>query len=155
VLYFAYGSNMLTSRLRGRAPSARVAGRAELRRHALRIHKRARDGSAKCDAFFTGLETDRVFGVLFALDDGDWESLDRAEGRGNGYQRIEVEVVAEAPSPRTKAAQVYIAQPSHIDADLLPYTWYLDIVVAGAREHGLPTEYVAGIAAHPAMPAPP
>ena len=48
--YFAYGSNLLTCRLRQRTPSARVVDRAILRQHELRWHKAATDGSGKCDA---------------------------------------------------------------------------------------------------------
>jgi hypothetical protein len=148
VLYLAYGSNMLTARLRARAPSARVVGRAILPARALRFHKRARDGSAKCDAVFTGAEDDAVHGVLFDLEDGDWLGLDRAEGRGAGYERITVEVVPAAPAAAApRAAETFLAQESHIDADLRPYTWYRDLVVAGAREHGLPREYIACVAA--------
>ena len=46
---FAYGSNMPSARLRGRCPSARAIGIAELRGHELRWHKRSKDGSGKCD----------------------------------------------------------------------------------------------------------
>ena len=47
---FAYGSNMPSARLRGRCPSARAIGIAELRGHELRWHKRSKDGSGKCDS---------------------------------------------------------------------------------------------------------
>jgi hypothetical protein len=29
-----------------------------------------------------------------------------------------------------------------IDPGIRPYDWYRDLVIAGAREHGLPEEYV-------------
>lgn len=46
---FAYDSNMLSARLRERAPSARALGVAVLRVHELKWHKVAKDGSGKCD----------------------------------------------------------------------------------------------------------
>jgi len=142
VLYFAYGSNMLTSRLRERAPSARVVGRADLLDHELRVHKRARDGSAKCNV--VPCRGAVVHGVLFALDDDeDWVTLDRAEGCGAGYERATLVIAGQS-------AQLYIAQSEYIDESLLPFTWYLDLVVGGAREHGLPPDYIARLEGHAA-----
>jgi gamma-glutamylcyclotransferase len=141
-LYFAYGSNMLTRRLRERAPSARVVGPAVLRDHELHIHKKARDGSAKCNVVpHPGAV---VHGVLFELDDDDWAALDRAESRGAGYERVAIDLDG-------RIADLYVAQPGYIDEALLPFSWYLDFVVAGAREHGLPEEYVARIERHRAV----
>lgn len=51
ILYFAYGSNMSSARLRARVPSCRPIGIAFLPGHELRFHKRSKDGSGKCDAF--------------------------------------------------------------------------------------------------------
>ena len=53
MLYFAYGSNMLTARLRERMPSCKPLGIAKLPGHALRFHKRSKDQSGKCNAFAT------------------------------------------------------------------------------------------------------
>lgn len=65
-LYFSYGSNMLSSRLRERCPSARPIGMAELPDHELRWHKRSKDNSGNATlspaqastslAFFTELK---------------------------------------------------------------------------------------------------
>src|SRR5438128_1900656 len=49
MLYFAYGSNMLTQRLKARVPSASPKTVAVLFDHGLRFHKRSQDGSGKCD----------------------------------------------------------------------------------------------------------
>jgi gamma-glutamylcyclotransferase len=35
-----------------------------------------------------------------------------------------------------------------------PYDWYKALVIAGAREHGLPADYIAALAAAPAKPDP-
>jgi hypothetical protein len=51
VVYFAYGSNMSTARLRERMPSCKPLGTATLPGHALRFHKRSTDKSGKCNAF--------------------------------------------------------------------------------------------------------
>ena len=69
--YLAYGSNMSLNRLRSRTPSARRLGVFELRRHKLKFHKVGQDGSAKCNAFFTGIDTDIVEGVGFEINPGE------------------------------------------------------------------------------------
>lgn len=150
MLYFAYGSNMLSARLRTRAPSATALGTATLALHELRFHKHARDGSAKCDAVPTGRTADAVHGVLYRIAVEDWIPLDRAEGRGAGYER-HVVTLDRGPSVRIEA---YLAQPGYIALGLLPYGWYRDLVVAGAREHGLPADYVERLARQESVPDP-
>lgn len=80
VVYFAYGSNMSTARLRKRMPSCEALGIATLPGYALRFHKRSRDKSAKCNAFASGNNT--VIGVLFSFDPAERAKLDEAEGVG-------------------------------------------------------------------------
>ncbi len=93
VRYFAYGSNMLTARLRERVPSAAAIGIGRLVGHALRWDKRSgRDRSGKCDAEATGRQEDVVWGVLFELDPDEKLALDRAEGLGVGYLDKTVQV---------------------------------------------------------------
>lgn len=138
--YFAYGSNLLSARLRGRTPSAAAIGVATLSGYALRWHKRSRDGSGKCDAFRTGASDDAVVGVLFELTAADGAELDRIEGIGFGYGVRDVSVALGAERSR---AFTYVARPDAIDASLAPYDWYKELVVAGAREHALPGEYLA------------
>lgn len=62
--YFAYGSNMSRSRLRERAPSAEALGCFALNGYDLGFHKSGKDGSAKCDAYFTADTGDVIYGVL-------------------------------------------------------------------------------------------
>ena len=58
---FAYGSNMLTARLRERVSSAAAVGIGRLPGHVLKWHKRSRDGSGKCDIESTGLNEEVVW----------------------------------------------------------------------------------------------
>jgi hypothetical protein len=128
---------MLTVRLRERVPSATVVGIGQLAGHALRWDKRSwQDGSGKCDAETTGRQGDVVWGVLFELDPEDKPALDKAEGLGAGYLEKTVHVLTEA-GPIT--AVTYYATDK--DASLRPYHWYKALVIAGAREHGLPASY--------------
>ena len=137
VRYFAYGSNMLTARLRERVPSATAIGIGQLVGHALRWDKRSWwDESAKCDAEATARLSDVVWGVVFELDPEDKPALDIAEGLGAGYAEKMVGVKTEAG---LVAATMYYATEK--DPSLRPYHWYKALVIAGAHEHGLPTNY--------------
>jgi gamma-glutamylcyclotransferase len=138
VKYFAYGSNMSISRLRERAPSALALGRHALKEHDLRFHKSSKDGSGKCDAFYTGDHVDIVFGALFDISPGEKSALDKAEGLGYGYEEKSVAVLASDGSSRE--ATTYFA--TEIDEYLKPYTWYLNHVLVGAGETSLPDDYV-------------
>lgn len=135
---FAYGSNMSTARIQERCRSATPLGVAELSGHDLRWHKRGRtDGSGKCDIVVSERPEARVFGVLYRIADCEKRTLDRAEGLGQGYAEITVQVLCEG-TPTT--ARAY--QATDIDPRLQPFSWYHALVVAGAREHGLPPAYI-------------
>lgn len=138
-LYFAYGSNMLSRRLRApsRTPSARsiclgyVAGRR------LCFDKVSADGSAKCDIELTVNPGDRVWGVLFEIESCEKQKLDKAEGLERGYRKEFVEVVT---SVGNRQAVTYVATAK--EPALRPYHWYKALVIAGAIEHSLPRDYV-------------
>lgn len=140
VIYFAYGSNMLTARLRERMPSCQPCGVATLPGHTLRFHKRSKDGSGKCNALATG-DGDSVIGVLFSFDPAERAALDKAEGVGNGYERAIVTII-NGEGHRRKVL-TYLADGGHVDDALKPYSWYKALVLAGAAEHDLPDDYVA------------
>ena len=135
---FAYGSNMLTVRLRERCPSATPVGIAELNGYKLRWHKRSRDGSGKCDIVPATSPEARVLGVLYRIAEYEKRDLDRAEGLGQGYSEINIEVLCDG---KPIAAKAY--QAADIDHSLRPFSWYRALVVAGAREHRIPEDYIA------------
>ncbi|WP_187326838.1 gamma-glutamylcyclotransferase family protein [Martelella lutilitoris] len=147
-IYFAYGSNMLGERLLRRCPSARALGPAVLEDHALDFAKPGRDGSGKATIWAT--PGARVFGVLFSLEPGDCDLLDGFEGRGKGYDRVEDCVVRPMAGGAPVTAFTYMAPPAFRASGLLPFDWYHALIIAGARQNGLPEEYIArleGIAA--------
>ena len=141
MLYFAYGSNMSSRRLRERVPSARFRFTATLEAHDLRFHKRSRDGSAKCDALETRNPAHRVIGVVFEIAQTDKTTLDRYEGLGSGYEEKQVALLTSSDASIT--AFTYYA--THIDSALKPYSWYKHHVLSGAREHQLPVAYIERI----------
>ncbi|RYH00039.1 MAG: hypothetical protein EON58_01725 [Alphaproteobacteria bacterium] len=138
--YFAYGSNMSSARLRFRVPNCRVVAVATLVGHELRFHKASKDDSAKCDAYRTGDLSNGVVGVVFAVPVGEKPLLDKAEGQGNGYDDVTVNLIANDGS--AIEAVTYIASQNSIDASLHPYAWYKDFVSTGAEEHKLPRSYI-------------
>lgn len=136
--YFAYGSNMSIARLRERVPSAEPLGCRALKQHILRFHKAGKDGSGKCDAFFTGGDEHTIFGGLFELDPFEKHFLDKAEGLGYGYD--EKSVIVHAEDGSSLEATTYYA--TAIEEALKPYTWYVNHVLVGAAEMALPAEYI-------------
>jgi gamma-glutamylcyclotransferase len=141
--YFAYGSNLHPLRLRERTPSARVMGKALLRGYRLKLHKRGRDLSAKCDAARTGRRQDLVRGVVYRIARGERRFLDREEQIGTGYDRVRLLVSLHG---RPRLVFTYVARPEAIAQGLRPFDWYLDYVLRGGRYHGLSGRYLAGLA---------
>jgi len=137
-LYFSYGSNMAEERIRERVKSATLFSSGIIEQHTLRFHKSSKDGSAKCDAFFTGEAKDSLPGVLFVIDAAEKEKLDRAEGKGLGYEVKTVSVVL--PTGERKSAFTYYA--TNIDEHLKPYTWYVNHVLKGAETAELPVAHI-------------
>ena len=137
--YFSYGSNMSTRRLAARVPSAKKICNAYLPGHQFRFHKRGKDDSAKCDAHFTANAKDHVKGVLFEILAAEKPLLDAIEGQG--YESKNVSVVTD--DEKTIDAFTYVAL--HIDKSLKPYHWYKQHILAGAREHQFPEDYISSI----------
>lgn len=137
---FSYGSNMWTKKLRTHCSSALAKGVAELRGFELRWHKVSIDGSGKCDIVQSENSEIRVFGVLYEIVSGEKQNLDSAEGLGQGYEEIDVKIVCNGLKTFAKAYRAI-----NIDQEIKPYSWYKARVIAGAREHGLPKDYIAQI----------
>ena len=153
--YFAYGSNLLTRRLRDplRAPSAEARGIATVSGFTMRFHKVGTDGSGKCTLIATGNDADVVHGVLYEFADSDVAGLDREEGvHLGGYTRCPVRVGLRDED--SAEAITYIAGAAYIDPACVPFDWYRDLVVAGAREHGLPAASIHALERTPAVPDP-
>jgi gamma-glutamylcyclotransferase (GGCT)/AIG2-like uncharacterized protein YtfP len=136
---FSYGSNMCRQRLCARVPLARALEPAWLGGYAFRMHKRGYDGSGKADAHYTGDAADRLWGVLFEIRAADWDTLDRAEGVGVGYDRHAVTVLTADGTER--AAELYVARREWVCPRVVPFTWYKRFVTHGAEQHGLPPDY--------------
>jgi cation transport regulator ChaC len=149
VHYFAYGSNMLRERLRARVPSAVALAVARLDGRRLDFGKLGRDGSGKCDVPIAAYSDANTWGVVYALSRAELARLDRVEGVADHYVRDAVDVCVAGSWHRV---QTYLARRRA--ERLEPFDWYHQVVLAGARQHGLPAHYVDWLAAHRCRPDP-
>ena len=136
--YFAYGSNMLTKRLRKRCTTAERVDKAEVAEYVLEFSKKSKDKSGKATLRSAPGGSDQACGVLFEIENTERSALDRAEGPG--YTRHNDFTVRLANSRECRTI-CYLAKT--LTEDLKPYDWYLALVIAGAREHRLDDDYVA------------
>lgn len=134
-LVFAYGSNMCSGRFRDYKVKPIGPGRAaKLERFSLSFKKRSTDKSGK--ATVSPCSSAYVWGVLYEIPTDELVTLDNGE---RGYIRDTVTVLVE---DSTVTAWMYVAERPDESAQLLPYSWYKRFLVEGAREHGLPSEYI-------------
>jgi hypothetical protein len=135
-LYFAYGSNMHLPRLLERAPSARRVALGEACDHRFAWNKLGRDGSAKANLVPAPGES--AWGVVFAIAAADWQLLDGFEP---DYERRSVQVRANG---ETILCETYVSE--HLVEGEVPRPWYRELVLRGARENGLPPEWLRTLA---------
>ncbi|WP_059153920.1 MULTISPECIES: TrlF family AAA-like ATPase [Elizabethkingia] len=134
---FAYGSNMNLDRLKERVPSANKLLNVFIKGYTIKCNKISTDGSSKANIIKTDNDDNIVWGVIFEIDDSEKSNLDEYE---QGYNDSILSFLDSENSPHE--AQVYIAEESAINDDLLPYDWYKEYIVSGAKENDLPQEYV-------------
>lgn len=139
MIYFAYGSNMLTRRLEKRIGTVKLLGTGILKQHKFSFNKKSKDGSLKADAFYTGDNADEVIGVLFEITDSQKKSLDKAEGLGYGY---DLKTVKVSRSDQIIDVVTYVSTDNDQTGVNAPYNWYSEIIIAGAMEHNLPSAYI-------------
>lgn len=136
--YFAYGSNMFTYKLEKRVGRVEIIGIGKLPKHALHFNKVSIDGSLKAN--ISPNDKENVYGVVFRINPGKKEELDKAEGLDKGYVEQEIEVEFLQSDAKIKAF-TYVANILDNSENNLPYDWYLELINSGAEEHKLPSEY--------------
>jgi cation transport regulator ChaC len=139
--YFAYGSNMKRSQLESRAGAVHETRLASLPGYELAFNRKARGGVATANIRPAAGKLLR--GVLYRINESAFRSLDRFEGAPQHYRRIQVD--ATDASGAKIPAQVYIA--TRVEKGLKPAAHYLQAILDGAREHGLPADYIESIRA--------
>lgn len=132
VPYFAYGSNMSTTRIEKRLGPVKRRGIAQLPDYAIAFDKASTDGSGKTN--LVTKKSSEAWGVVFELTP---EQMNKLKDLEKGYvtKSITVSVGGESVDVTT-----FIAAKR--ERQLRPTKPYLDYLLEGAREHGLPAKYV-------------
>lgn len=148
--YFAYGSNMSSLRLKdlNRCPSASFLEIGKIEGYRLLFNKISRkDGSSKANIRHTEASEDIVWGVIFEIEESQKLALEVAEGKGSGYNEYIITIIDKHGQQHDCIA--YIANDArYLNDNLLPFDWYKDHCILGAKEHGLQEDYVNTIEAH-------
>lgn len=139
VWYFAYGSNMSRAQMRSRAGQILEEQPGRIENYEMVFNKKSRGGAATANIRTAPGKT--VYGVLYKINDSAFRNLDRYEGVPEHYRRIEVNVTDGAGNK--VGAQVYIA--TKVENGLRPAPHYLQTILGGASEHGLPAQYIEQI----------
>src|SRR5262249_9690964 len=137
--YFAYGSNMCAAifeERRGMRPSARACGWID--GHRLCFDLPVGPGERGV-ANLVAENGARMHGVVYQLTADECENLDRSEGVLAGYYNRALVVVITANGERIEA---FTYQSPHGSPGRKPSQRYMGLLLDGAREHGLPDEYV-------------
>jgi hypothetical protein len=140
-LYFAYGSNMSLEQIRSRCSRPVVVAAARLADHRLGFygHSETWDSAMETVEPAPGAE---VWGVIFALSRLDWERLDlwqdaRFDGAGTYFH---FPVTVTDLEGRTHRVYLYKKDVQGCPRD--PSREYLEHILRGAAENGLPPHYI-------------
>lgn len=140
--YFAYGSNLSGEQKQNRTGPIREARRARLDGYRIAFNKRGNDGTGKANIVPDANRT--VWGVVYRCSSDALDEMDRYEGVANGhYARKTVRVQTDAGDELD--AITYVAGDSFVDDSCLPSKKYLETIIQGARQHGLPEDYIGEI----------
>jgi gamma-glutamylcyclotransferase len=144
-VYFAYGSNMSSAWLIRRTPSAKALGLARVADKKLVFNKISINSSGKANIVDAPMEA--VWGVLFEIDENDIPNLDNAE---KGYDRQSIAVT----DLEGHQIQAFTYVSTQTNDELIPYDWYLSLVIEGAGEYNLPKSYQEKLRSFPTKPDP-
>ncbi|XP_062322492.1 gamma-glutamylcyclotransferase-like [Osmerus eperlanus] len=141
-LYFAYGSNLLKERLQLKNPSAEFVRTGRLKDYSLRFGHWREDFNGS-NSWHGGVATiqpvkgEDVWGVIWKMDTSNLISLDKQEGvKGGSYSPTEVTVDTE---DGLVVCRTYLMNNFKAYLTSPPYK---QVVCLGARQNGLPLEYI-------------
>ncbi|XP_040577054.1 gamma-glutamylcyclotransferase [Lepeophtheirus salmonis] len=143
-LYFAFGSNMLTQRIRISNHSASYVGNALLKGYYLDFDYE----SQKWKGAVATIREDskrEVWGILWRLKNEDLKSLDKQEGvESSIYRRLSISINLEDSSDPIDAYTYQLTEEScnKGSQDKRPSKIYKNVIVNGAKEHNLNVNYI-------------
>ncbi|XP_041354005.1 gamma-glutamylcyclotransferase-like [Gigantopelta aegis] len=141
-LYFGYGSNLLKQRLLLRNPSADFHCVARLKDYRLTMvkpppyqpHVHSWNGGLASIEPHPGSD---VWGVVWQLDAKDRTSLDQQEDYYTGH-----DVTVQDETGREHVCRTYQLEGRSSER---PSPQYKDVIVRGAKQNGLPADYITGL----------
>ncbi|XP_067912650.1 gamma-glutamylcyclotransferase-like [Heterodontus francisci] len=139
--YFGYGSNLLRERLLLLNPSAVRAsvGRLKGYKLAFGLYKRNLTEWGGGVATIIQSPEDDVWGVVWRLKAADRQSLDDQENVKEGfYSPIEVKIERE-----DAGEMMCLTYQINYFNSVLPSPLYKEVICTGAKQNGLPAEYIA------------
>jgi gamma-glutamylcyclotransferase len=135
--YFAYGSNLSHRQMKMRCPSASFIGRGWVKGYCLCFdgHSDSRNGPV---GNVVESANDLVWGGLYLIDQASLAGLDRYEGyQQKVYDRKLIQVTDDTGG--VYLAWVYLRDPQKIAR---PHQEYLQVILEGAKDCGLPDAYI-------------
>ncbi|XP_077272846.1 gamma-glutamylcyclotransferase [Temnothorax americanus] len=147
-LYFAYGSNLFSKRIRLSNPTAVMKNIGYIKNFRLDFHRYSKRWQG-ASATIVETENSVVWGVVWELNKCNLATLDNQEGvRDDIYHPMTVNV--ETPDGTTLTCRVYQQcnnpkehiKPENYPMDRRPSPLYLNMILKGAEENHLPTDYV-------------
>jgi gamma-glutamylcyclotransferase len=137
ILYFAFGSNILGTRLCRRCPGARFRNLAAAYGYRVAFNKLSEDSSGKANLVSTDAQVSAL-GVVYEIPVAEVPALDTFEGPG--YVRVDHFPVSCLDTGDELRTITYVARQNV--SGLKPFDWYLALIVAGMRQRGLDPDYV-------------
>lgn len=151
-LYFAYGFNLKLESMLQKCHNPIVLGRAKLANHKVSFHGQSVMWDGAVETVVPD-EQNEVWGVLYKLGAYAWDQLDncedaRLDGTGE-YFHYPVEVIDEQGAVR----QASIYKKARLGEWESPSTEYLAVILQGAKEQGLPEQYIETLSGIQTKPA--
>ncbi len=134
--YFAYGSNLLVDQKEERTGRIRKAIKCNLPGYKFVFNKRGSRGGIYANILRD--DNEKVWGVIYLCKPEAIKKMDKCEG--GGYHHINVEVIKD--DGEKVSAMTYEAGSEYIVSDGKPSKEYLKKIIKGAKNHGLPEDYI-------------
>jgi gamma-glutamylcyclotransferase (GGCT)/AIG2-like uncharacterized protein YtfP len=134
IYYFAYGSNMSSSQMFKRCPTARKIGVGVLYGWELDFAVDAPHLGGNAAGIYRS-SNKYVWGVVYAISKKDKEELDKTEQ--GGYYPVEVSIKMQDSQQHLNKVCVYIPAKSKSTANTKPDPRYVEIALKGAQENGI------------------
>lgn len=146
MLYFAYGSNMLSARIKAadRCPGAEFVCVAKLPGYRLAFTRKSKDGHGVADSVPN--KRGVVWGVVWRLVPDDVKELDNREGAKAAkpkYVRRPVSVCRNDNGKMLSCETYFVVDNEREEQEVPSTKQYVGYLLDGAQEHKLPRHYVA------------